>query len=419
MSTLGQAAGGFASALPSMMYALPSVAQSVGQLGAGIGSGLSGLASGLSGILASQHNATPVGGFPNVQLTNQESFQGSGPNPKYWMGSSECYVDDHERERFVDLTDLDDDPLIKYTDSSPKQGPKKTSSSRRPFVTSNISFMSDPDIASEGRSVHAYDDDSLVGVMNWHPLTHHVERLETHPNYAHIIPDMMNWTKENINPRLMPPKQRRANSADSASVDNANPQTSTLTSGSGMNDTTAINFDQVRKAGSSDGPWDGHRVRDFRRFVRQNGGQINHQMLQEYLSKPRRGLEQGGQQHLQDYTSYAEQHEKLGAADLGAADVPDSFEAIIPEAIGGEDSSDIVAAFHRMGGIEAINNSGGGGGGSYSDSAIAEQAKGFLRTAGRMYSLAEQRALEEESHPKGARNLDELDLAGTHYEDAL
>ena len=341
MSTLGQAAGGFASALPSMMYALPSVAQSVGQLGAGIGSGLSGLASGLSGILASQHNATPVGGFPNVQLTNQESFQGSGPNPKYWMGSSECYVDDHERDRFVDLTDLDDDPLIKYTDENPGQGPKKASRSRRPL----------------------------------------------------------------------------ANSADSASVDNANPQTSTLTSGSGMNDTTAINFDQVRKAGSSDKPWDGHRVRDFRRFVRQNGGQVNHQMLQEYLSKPRRGLEQGGQQHLQDYTSYAEQHEKLGAADLGAADVPDSFEAIVPEAIGGEDSSDIVAAFHRMGGIEAINNSGGGG--SYSDAAIAEQAKGFLRTAGRMYSLAEQRELENEAHPKGARNLNELDLAGTHYEDAL
>jgi hypothetical protein len=345
MSTLGQAAGGFASALPGMMYALPSMAQGLGQLGSGIGSGLSGLASGLGGIVANQHTATPIGGFPNVQLTNQESFQGSGPNPKYWMGSSECWVDDHERDRFVDVTDLDKDDLIKYTDSNPKQGPKKTSGSRHPFVA------------------------------------------------------------------------RSANSADSASVDNANPQTSTLTSGSGMNDTTAINFDQVRKAGSSDKPWDGHRVRDFRRFVRQNGGQVNHQMLQEYLSKPRRGLEQGGQQHLQDYTSYAEQHEKLGAADLGAADVPESFESIpAPEGLGG-DSSDIVAAFHRMGGVEAINNSSGGG--SYSDAAIAEQAKGFLRTAGRMYSLAEQRELENEAHPKGARNLNELDLAGTHYEDAL
>ena len=161
-----------------------------------------------------------------------------------------------------------------------------------------------------------------------------------------------------------------------------------------MNDTTAINFDQVRKAGSSNRPWDGNRVRDFRRYVRQQGGQINHQMLQDYLSKPRRGLGQGSQQHLQDYTSYAEQHEKLSST---------------------TDSSDIVAQFHRMGGIEAINNSSGGG--SYSDSAIAEQANGFLRTAGRMYSLAEQRELENEAHPKGARNLNELDLRNTHYED--
>lgn len=351
MSSLGQAAGGFASAIPSMMYALPSVAQGIGQLGSGISSGLGGL---MSGITANQHTATPVGGFPNVQLTNQESFAGSGPNPKYWMGSSECYVDDHERERFVDLTDLDDDPLIKYTDENPKQGPKKTSRSRRPL----------------------------------------------------------------------------ANSADSASVDNANPQTSTLTSGSGMNDTTAINFDQVRKAGSSDMPWDGHRIRDFRRFVKQQGGQVSHQALQEYLSKPHRDLDQGGRQHLQEYTSYAEQHENRQASmhyaeELAAADVPSANE-LMPEdpsvtglltTASADDGSDIVAQFHRMGGIEAINNSGGGG--SYSDAAIAEQAKGFLRTAGRMYSLAEQRALEEESHPKGARNLDELDLAGTHYEDAL
>ena len=145
---------------------------------------------------------------------------------------------------------------------------------------------------------------------------------------------------------------------------------------------------------------------------------------------------QGSKQHLQEYVSYAEQHEPIGrqgnyhyaeaeSADLGAADVP-SAQDLMPDdpSVTGllttasyDDGSDIVANFHRMGGIEAINNSGGGG--TYSDAAIAEQAKGFLRTAGRMYSLAEQRELENESHPKGARNLDELDLAGTHYEDAL
>lgn len=318
MNGLGQAASGFVQAIPSMMQALPGAMSGLGQLGSGIGSGLGGLASGLSGILRSsnQHTATPVGGFPNVQLTNQESFQGSGPNPKYWMGSSECYVDDHERERFVDVTDLDDDPIIKYTGDKPKQGPKKASRSRRPFVGS----------------------------------------------------------------------------------ENANPQGATLTSGGEIDESGVSNLDQVFKAGASGKPWDGHRVRDFRRYVKQNGGRPTHQMLQDYLNKPHRGLDQGGTQHLQDYTSYVEQHD-------------DEFS---PRQ-GSNDSSDIVAQFHRMGGIEAINNSGGGG--TYSDSSIADRAQGFLRTAGRVYSLAEQRELEEESHPSGARNLKDLDLRNTHYED--
>ena len=46
---------------------------------------------------------------------------------------------------------------------------------------------------------------------------------------------------------------------------------------------------------------------------------------------------------------------------------------------------------------------------------IAANAQAFLRTAGRVYSAGEQRSLEEESHPLGARNLDGLELDGTHY----
>jgi hypothetical protein len=46
---------------------------------------------------------------------------------------------------------------------------------------------------------------------------------------------------------------------------------------------------------------------------------------------------------------------------------------------------------------------------------IAANAQAFLRTAGRVYSAGEQRTLEEESHPLGARNLDGLELDGTHY----
>jgi hypothetical protein len=56
-------------------------------------------------------------------------------------------------------------------------------------------------------------------------------------------------------------------------------------------------------------------------------------------------------------------------------------------------------------------------GGRFTDDDIASQAQGFLRTAGRNFSMAEQRALEDEEHHLGARNLDGLDLSGTHYED--
>ena len=42
----------------------------------------------------------------------------------------------------------------------------------------------------------------------------------------------------------------------------------------------------------------------------------------------------------------------------------------------------------------------------------------MIRTAGRKFSPQEQRELEDESHPLGARNLPtEADLANTHYVD--
>lgn len=82
-----------------------------------------------------------------------------------------------------------------------------------------------------------------------------------------------------------------------------------------------------------------------------------------------------------------------------------------------DDGSDIVRRFQASGAgglMERGSNNLSGGGGRYDDFAGAAQS--FLKTAGRTYSLAEQRALEDEEHHLGARNLDGLDLAGTHYE---
>ena len=77
-----------------------------------------------------------------------------------------------------------------------------------------------------------------------------------------------------------------------------------------------------------------------------------------------------------------------------------------------DDDSDIVRAFQANLADTAL---GAGGGGGFDD--IAGAAQGFLRTAGRNYSLAEQSELIREGDKGGARNLDSLDLTGTHYED--
>lgn len=80
-----------------------------------------------------------------------------------------------------------------------------------------------------------------------------------------------------------------------------------------------------------------------------------------------------------------------------------------------DDDSDIVRQFQASaaaGDILHGNNSGGGG--RFDD--FAGAAASFLKTAGRNFTPAEQRELENEEHHLGARNLDGLDLRGTHYE---
>ena len=76
--------------------------------------------------------------------------------------------------------------------------------------------------------------------------------------------------------------------------------------------------------------------------------------------------------------------------------------------------NDVVRRFQASGGGALA---GSGGGGNYGDDDIAGQARKFLaKTAGRVYSLAEQQELVDEIHPNGARNKpNEDDLAGTHY----
>ncbi|ACU41328.1 hypothetical protein ET08_85 [Mycobacterium phage ET08] len=96
-------------------------------------------------------------------------------------------------------------------------------------------------------------------------------------------------------------------------------------------------------------------------------------------------------------------------------DAPDVDQAAMRIAANTE--GDIVAAFQRSAGAEAIMSSSGGGASQYDDfSSSPAVIAAMQRTAGRHYSPSEQAELIREGDRGGAGNLDALDLRGTHYE---
>lgn len=102
------------------------------------------------------------------------------------------------------------------------------------------------------------------------------------------------------------------------------------------------------------------------------------------------------------------------AENLGGPDPENSRrQSRNPKAAAAGDHSDIVRRFHASGAAETIN------GPTRSDDDIVGRARSFLaKTAGRVYSQAEQQALIDE--PGTARNKPTRDdLRGTHYVDSL
>ena len=145
-----------------------------------------------------------------------------------------------------------------------------------------------------------------------------------------------------------------------------------------------------------------------------------------YKTQPRQAAHGSGSREYEDalardvyenpnrYSDDGPQSGSLEYEDALARDVYEHPERYDSDSGIPDDGSDIVAAFQRNAANSALG-SGAGGGGAYSDDAISQAAQGFLRTAGRIYSLAEQQELMDEAHPQGARNLPGLDLRGTHY----
>ncbi|WP_165607010.1 LysM peptidoglycan-binding domain-containing protein [Mycolicibacter kumamotonensis] len=165
---------------------------------------------------------------------------------------------------------------------------------------------------------------------------------------------------------------------------------------------------------------------------------------QNYLDEPYHGSGPAPKPQWSTSEAYVDKHERpnfVDVTDLGDDDgitkygeppqqrkkagyrPPEDFgyTGKSPAAQSTDDHSDVVRAFHASlqaqgGGFMA--DSGNNSGGSYSNDDIASRAASMLRTAGRHFSPAEQRELEDETHHMGARNMPTAaDLAGTHYVD--
>lgn len=78
-----------------------------------------------------------------------------------------------------------------------------------------------------------------------------------------------------------------------------------------------------------------------------------------------------------------------------------------------EEGMDVVAQFQASAGAKTLMNGAQGGSGGYSDGDIAARAKQVL--ALKAFTPAEQAALIHEGKDVRASNLDQLDIAGTHY----
>ncbi len=138
-----------------------------------------------------------------------------------------------------------------------------------------------------------------------------------------------------------------------------------------------------------------------------NPGPLDYSTSEEYADKARKGMD--------DVTDLKKHNVNFSQKNLKQSSFEDDDpyrEASIYSST--DDESDVVRSFQANLGETALGQNSRGSS-RFDD--IAGAAQGFLRTAGRHFSLAEQSELIREGDKGGARNLDSLNLAGTHYED--
>lgn len=97
-----------------------------------------------------------VAHLAGINPGDHDAFAGSGPAPKHQWGTSQAYVDEHERPRFQDVTDGDGE-IIKYTNPQPQQRKSSTPPPEDSFGDTGVVRMgaATDDNSAEVRAFHA------------------------------------------------------------------------------------------------------------------------------------------------------------------------------------------------------------------------------------------------------------------------
>lgn len=330
-------------------------------------------------VAALRYAESPGDGLANFDGQSQadwgdQPFAGSGPDPKTFFGDSAAYVDRHERPHFDDVTDLDyhdtqaDDhlnsPRGPRHETPPVRNGRRRAASRRHGLGGTVGDFGGPQAGPTDLNAATNGLSAAEG-----PVTGfgNENRPYADPHYfGGGGPDML-----------------------------ATPEyTASLHYADVENDDDEDDEDMETYGGGEDGgePREGRRVRRAGRGSRSR-----------VRIDP--GVRGGGRQ---------QRHALSADDDFGYdGDNQSGLATFSGDAGASAMGTDVTAAFQRSAAASDLMGSAPSGGGDWD---IAGAAQGFLRTAGRKFSLEEQRELEREEHPLGARNKPSReDLMGTHY----
>jgi hypothetical protein len=351
-----------------------------------------------------------------------EPFNGSGPDPQLWMSDSASYVDEHERPDFDDVTDLPDGDLIKFNDSrsAPQQGPRHGSRyyADGPATLGDYSNMNgfDPGSYTDGDSAlggentvmasYRYaDDDGYVGdgMANgyFNPDNPTAEDWEEGSGTPFL--HQLEHSSDEMDPTSHLTGGGKGGEAGEGAVAGEE--------GGGAAELLAENPELLALAASRHSPRGGFSVEAFDQggFSYDDGGPLRaaHRVGGGPTQQVRIDPGTRGQQRRAETYNPPE--------DFGYDGETTSYGE--PSADPGM-GADIMASFQRSAAaLEMMHGAQQARPGSIDDFGSSPMVQSMLRkTAGRKYSPEEQRMLEAENHPLGARNLPtDDDLRDTHY----